>query len=107
MRTRPLVLAAAAAFALLSPGRASAHDLQLVVMLPPDAPKELIVEAGFDDETPAEGAKVVITAADGTVVAEGKADEKGVCKLVRPAPGKYTATVTAYGHRDKVVFEVG
>src|SRR5947208_1959271 len=107
MRTRSLVLLAAAAVALLSPARAGAHDLQLVVMLPPEAPTELVVEAGYDDGTPAQGAKVVVTAADGTVAAEGKTDEKGVCKLVRPGPGKYTATVESIGHRDRIEFEVG
>jgi hypothetical protein len=107
MRTRPLVLVAAAALALLSPGRASAHDLRLILMLPPDRPTELVVEAGFDDDTPAEGAKVTVTAADGTVIAEGRTDERGVCKFERPGPGKYTVTVESAGHRDKLVFEVG
>ncbi len=107
MNTRFLVVVAVAvAVAGLSPGQAGAHDLQLIVKLPPDAADTLLVEAGFDDATPAEEARVTITAADGTVVAEGKTDEKGVWKTARPAPGKYTAKVEAYGHADRVAFEV-
>lgn len=106
MRTRPLVLAAAAAAVALSPGRASAHDLQLVVKLPPDAPGQVVLVVGFDDDTPAEGAKVTIADAAGAVVAGGKTDERGVLKLPRPGPGAYTATAEAFGHRDQVEFKV-
>lgn len=105
MRSCLLVLAALVG-AVALPGRASAHDLQLVVKLPPDAPQVLLIEAGFDDDTPAEGAKVVLTDASGAVIAEAKTDDRGVCKLARPVPGKYTATVEALGHKDKVAFEV-
>jgi hypothetical protein len=106
MRTRFLVVVLAAAAVVLSAGRAEAHDLQLVVKVPRDSPEVLILEAGFDDGTPAEGAKVAVTDAAGKAVAEGKTDEKGVCKLTRPGPGKYTATVEAWGHRDRVEFEI-
>jgi nickel transport protein len=107
MRTRFLVLViAAVVVAVLSPDRASAHDLQLRVKLPPDEPTVLLVEAGFDDDTPADGAKVVITDAAGKVIAEGKTDEKGVWKTMRPPEGKYAATVESIGHMDKVAFEV-
>lgn len=106
MRSRLIVLAAAAAVVALSPGVASAHDLRLVVKLPPDSPNELVVVAGFDDDTPAEEAKVTITDAGGAVIAEGKTDERGVLRLPRPGAGKYKATVSAYGHRDAVEFEI-
>jgi len=106
MRTLRLVLGIAAAIVVLNPNRADAHALVLGVKLPPDAPDLLLVEASFDDETPAEGAKITITVADGTVVAEGTTDEKGVCQLTRPGPGKYKATVDSHGHRDAVEFEV-
>ena len=107
MRTCFLVLVAiVVGVAALSPGRASAHDLQLVVKLPPDVPTVLIVEAGFDDETPAEGAKVTITDLAGKVFAEGKTNDKGVWQTTRPGGGKYVAVVEAFGHRDKVEFEV-
>src|SRR5437763_663533 len=104
MRRRPLVLLAAAlAVALLAPGRADAHDLRATVKLPGDA---VVVEAAFDDETPADGATVTISDAAGNLVAQGKADEKGVCRLAKLAPGKYTAVVESVGHRDAVAFEV-
>jgi hypothetical protein len=106
MRTRFLVVVLAAAAVVLSADRAGAHDLQLVVKLPRDAPGVLIVEAWFDDGTPAEDAKVVITDSAGKTVAEAKTGETGVCKLTRPEPGRYTATVEAYGHRDRVEFEI-
>jgi hypothetical protein len=99
---RLLVLATFAGLVLL-PGRAAAHDLRAVVKLPPDA---VVVEAGFDDDTPAEGAKVTVTDAAGNEVAAGKTDETGVCKLPQLAPGKYTAVVESLGHRDTIAFEV-
>src|SRR5262245_50742102 len=105
MHTRLLVLVAATLAVALSPGQAAAHALTLVVKFPPDSP-DVTVETGFDDDTPAEGAKVVVTAADGSVVAEGKTNEKGVYKFAKPKPGRYTATVESIGHRDSVEFEV-
>ena len=106
MHTRLLVLAAAAvAVAVLSPGRASAHALDMTVRVPPDG-AEVTVVAGFDDATPAEGAEVVVTDAAGKVVAKGKTDEKGVWKFAKPAPGKYVATVEALGHKNRVEFPV-
>jgi nickel transport protein len=104
---RLLVLAALAGFvAGLSPAEALAHDLRLVVKLPPDSPGELVMEAGFDDDTPAEAARATVTTPDGRLVAEGKTDERGVCRLPRPGPGRYVAVVEAVGHRDSVEFEV-
>lgn len=104
MRNRLLVLvAAAAAVAVLLPGRASAHDLRAVVKLLPESVR---VEAGFDDDTPAEGAKVTITDAAGNVVAEGKTNDRGVCDLPKLPAGKYWAKVESIGHADKVEFDV-
>lgn len=88
------------------PAGAFAHDLVLVVKLPPDAPAEVVLEAGFDDDTPAEDARTWVARADGSVVAEGRTDARGVCRLPRPGPGRYTAYVEAVGHRDAVDFEI-
>jgi len=90
----------------VSPEQASAHDLRLVVKLPPDMPDLLITEAGFDDDTPADEAKVVIVDATGAVIAEAKTDERGMCTFARPGPGKYTAKIEAFGHLDRVEFEI-
>jgi nickel transport protein len=106
MRTRFFVLLVATGAVALSPSRASAHDLRLVVKLPPESPDVLIAEGAFDDDTPADEAKVTITDANGEVIAEAKTDERGTCKFTRPAPGKYTAKIVAFGHRDKIEFEV-
>jgi hypothetical protein len=102
MRNYPL----AAAVFLLPAAPAAAHDLRLTVKLPADEPQVVVLEAGFDDDTPAEGAKVTVTDAAGAVVAEGRTGETGVCRLPRPGPGKYTAVVESVGHRDEVPFEV-
>ena len=103
MRNRFLVPLAALALAMFVPGRASAHALQMTVKLPPDA---VIVEATFDDGTPARGAAVVITDAAGNEVAKGRADDTGVCRLAKLGPGKYMAAVELIGHRQTVEFEV-
>jgi hypothetical protein len=106
MWNRLLVLVAAACgVAALSPGRAVAHALEVTVRVPPDA-APLTVVVGFDDETPAEDAEVVLRDAAGNEVARGKTDARGVCLLGRPAPGKYVATAEAVGHRTRVEFEV-
>ena len=70
-------------------------------------PDAVVVEAGFDDDTPAQGAKVVITDAAGQEVAAGKTDDRGVCQLPKLAPGEYLAVVVEpTGHRDEVKFAV-
>ena len=106
MQTRFLVLVAiTVAVAVLSPGRADAHALELTVRVPPDAP-EITLLAAFDDGTPAKEAEVVVTDAEGKEIAKGKTDEKGVWKFAKPAPGTYVAAVEAFGHKDRVKFEV-
>lgn len=102
---RPLVLAlAAAAGALLLPGRADAHDLRAVLRDPNADP--IRVEAGYDDDTPADGAKVTVTDAAGAVVASGVTDDRGVWTFSRPGPGRYTIAVESAGHRDAVGLEI-
>ncbi|MBA4063107.1 MAG: hypothetical protein C0501_05235 [Isosphaera sp.] len=95
-----------AAAALLLAAPAAAHDLQLSVSLPGGEPGVVVLLAAFDDDTPAEGARVTITDAAGAVVAQGRTDEKGVCRLPRPGPGHYKAAVESVGHRDEKPFEV-
>lgn len=90
------------------PATAAAHKLEVVAKLPPDAPAVLRVEVGYDDDTPAEGAKVALTDLAGAVVAAGTTDEKGVCVLARPAAGGYTLTADdGAGHRATLPLEVG
>jgi nickel transport protein len=76
-----------------------AHDLKAAVHAEADPVR---VEAGYDDDTPAEEARVTVTAADGTVVASGRTDERGTWSFPRPGPGRYTVAVESAGHRDAV-----
>ena len=99
---RSLFLLLPLALLFPAPGRAVAHDLRATVKFLPD----FRVEAGFDDETPAEGARVAIKDEAGTEISTGKTDEKGVCRLAKLKPGKYVAIVESLGHRDEVKFEV-
>jgi hypothetical protein len=103
MRDRFLVLAAAVGIVAGAPERVAAHDLHAKVKHLPNA---VVVEAGFDDDTPAEGAHVVIFDAGGTEQARGETDERGVLRLPMLAPGHYRAIVESIGHRDEVEFDV-
>jgi hypothetical protein len=77
-----------------------------VVKLPQESPEILVLETGFDDDSPADEAKITITDKSGAIIATGRTDEKGICRLTRPGAGFYRATVEAFGHRDSVEFEV-
>ncbi len=61
---------------------------------------KVVVEAYFDDDTPAVDAKITVTDLAGMMVAEGKTDAKGVWSFPPPSPGKYRVAVDAgAGHR--------
>ena len=65
------------------------------------------VEAFYDDNTPAENAKVVVTDSEGTVVAEGKTDTSGKWSFLAPPAGKYKVAVDAgAGHRATVALTI-
>ncbi|MBN9517200.1 hypothetical protein J0H58_01565 [bacterium] len=99
--TRPLVLAALAA--VVGSNTAEAHDLKAVVTV---TATEVKVEAGYDDDTPADGGKVRLTTADGNAVADGKLDERGCWATKVPPPGSYVVVVNDIGHRDRVAFTI-
>jgi hypothetical protein len=92
-------LVAVVAFA----GRAAAHDLKAVVTV---TAAEVKVVAGYDDDTPADGGKVSLTAADGKEIVSGKLDERGMWATRVPPPGSYVVVVTDIGHRDRVSFAI-
>jgi hypothetical protein len=97
---RLFVLAAIACLvALLAPGRLFAHDLKAEVD-PTSNPMRVV--AGFDDGTPASGARVEVTDAAGATVASGVLDDRGVWAFSRPGPGNYRITVEQAGHSDIV-----
>ena len=97
---RPLLIAAAVA---LAPTRGDAHNLIVQVDL---KPHEVRVEAGFDDDTPAQEAVAVVRNAKGYVVADGRTDEKGVWTFPRPVPGAYIVRVEYIGHDKEVAFAI-
>jgi nickel transport protein len=57
----------------------------------------LRVEAYYEDDTPADDAKVTVLQGE-TVVAEGKTDDKGVWSCPLPPPGSYRVKVLSVGH---------
>jgi hypothetical protein len=103
-RLRLFVLAATAGtVALLAPIPAQAHDLKAEVNPGVDP---IHVEAGFDDGTPAGGARVQVWNASEELVAAGTLDERGVWSFDRPGPGSYRIVVELAGHRDVVQLDV-
>jgi hypothetical protein len=62
------------------------------------------VEAYYEDDTPAQEAKIKILK-DDAVVAEGRTDEKGVWTCVLP-PGHYSVRAETLGHAANCVIEV-
>jgi hypothetical protein len=88
---------------LLSPALASAHALEAIVRVTNTA---LVIEAGYDDDTPAPDAQVVIRDANQRIVYEGTTDERGLCTFSLPPAGRYVAEVTSTGHRATVEFTI-
>ena len=101
-RTRLLVLAVLASVGA-TPGVASAHDLRAEITF---TSTELKVVAGYDDDTPADQAKVAITTADGHPVANGELDATGSWTTPLPPPGNYVLVVNDTGHRDRKEFTI-
>lgn len=100
--TRLLVLAALAVVgATASPARA--HDLIAKVTF---TATEVRVVAAYDDDTPAEEAKVTLSVLKGAEIAKGVLDEKGVWVTPLPPPGKYVIVVRDGGHRDTKEFTI-
>jgi nickel transport protein len=88
-------------FALLgiaSPLRA--HDLGVDCSI---RKGKVVVEAFYDDDSPAVSAKVKVLNVQQAVVAEGMTDTKGLWTFPIPPPGKYQVIVDAgAGHRSAI-----
>lgn len=93
VRFRILILASL----LAGTSPAFAHRLNVRPMMVGD---QLRVEAFYDDDTPAQEAKVTVNQGDQTI-AEGRTDEKGVWTCARPAPGTYVVRAESVGHAAK------
>ena len=101
---RFIVLAiAATGGGLLMPAAARAHDMNATVRVNPDAVR---VEVFFEEDLPAEFAKVSVTDAAGAEVAAGTTDERGVWTFPVPPPGEYLLTAKCLGHVATVRFAV-
>jgi nickel transport protein len=66
---------------------------------------ELRVEAYYDDDTPAQQARVTISL-EGTTVAEGRTDDRGVWICPKPPPGTYTVRIEGVGHATEGPLEI-
>ncbi|MBL8822736.1 MAG: hypothetical protein JNJ77_09135 [Planctomycetia bacterium] len=67
---------------------------------------QLQIEAWFDNDTPADLANVRILQND-IVIRESKTDDRGLCTMPAPDPGKYVLQVHAGGgHRTEVAFTI-
>jgi nickel transport protein len=90
MRFRLLTIAA------LLAGSSSAFAHRLIVD-PRVVGGQIRVEAFYEDDTPAQEAKILIRLGD-QVIAEGRTDEKGVWTCPLPKPGAYTVRAVSGGH---------
>lgn len=79
------------------PAHAFAHKL---IVDPRIKGERLHVEAFYEDETPAQQAKIIVLNGD-TVVAEGRTDEKGVWSCPKPFAGTYLVKAESLGHAAK------
>lgn len=67
---------------------------------------KLIVEAFYDNDIPAEKAKVILKQQQNTLV-EATTDERGMCSLTIPPAGDYLLDISAGGgHRTEVAFTI-
>ncbi|HUR55111.1 MAG TPA: carboxypeptidase-like regulatory domain-containing protein [Gemmataceae bacterium] len=104
MTRRHIVLPTLAlAVVLFAPSFAAAHDLRATVKVEADV---IRVEADYEGEIPVQDGSVTLTDANGSVVASGKTDDRGVWTCPRPSPGSYTLVVEQAGHRDRKEFTV-
>lgn len=77
---------------LALPALAPAHAVGVEAKLVGDT---IRIEAFFDDDTPAQGAKVVVHDGANALVAEGETDATGGWAFAVPPAGKYTVRVDA------------
>ena len=88
---------------LLLAAPASAHKLMVDCRLKDDRVR---VEVFYDDDTPAQQAKVIVENENKEVIAEGKTDERGLWSYPVPAPGKYIIRAESVGHNAREVLVV-
>ncbi|VTR90773.1 Uncharacterized protein OS=Thermovibrio ammonificans (strain DSM 15698 / JCM 12110 / HB-1) GN=Theam_1524 PE=4 SV=1: CarboxypepD_reg [Gemmata massiliana] len=89
--------------ALFASSSARAHDMNATVKVEPTSVR---VEVFFEDDLPAELAKVIVTSSAGAEVVTGTTDDRGVWTFPTPVPGEYTLTAKCIGHTTTVQFSV-
>lgn len=62
---------------------------------------KLRVEAYYEDEIPAQMARIVVESESKQVVAEGRTDERGLWSCPVPPPGMYVVRAESVGHSAK------
>lgn len=95
------LLTAAALFLWCSP--AFAHRLHVEARVTENY--QLRVEAYYDDDTPAQDARITISRGD-QLIAQGLTDDKGVRTFPCPSPGTYTVRAQSAGHADTATLVV-
>jgi hypothetical protein len=89
----------------LCPGFAFAHNIDFTWK---SVGEQLLIEAFFDDDTPALAARVQILDEEGRIMASAVTDGQGKCTLPAPNPGKYHLVVDAgAGHRKERPIVIG
>lgn len=90
---RFLIVGVVVGFGVETP--AFAHKLLLEYRV---AGELLRVEAGYDDDSPAEGASIVLENERKEIIAQGKTDERGLWSCPLPPPGVYLLRAESVGH---------
>lgn len=90
---RFLIAGVVVGFGVATP--AFAHKLLLEQRV---AGERLRVTAGYDDDSPAEGATIVLENERQEIIAQGKTDERGLWSCPLPPPGVYLLRAESVGH---------
>jgi nickel transport protein len=97
MRGLPSLVLSALLLSALMPSWVLAHNVGVACKLRGD---KVEVEAFYDDDTPAQKAKVQVKDGKDEIIASGVTDEKGNWNFAAPTPGKYVVHLDAgAGHR--------
>lgn len=88
---------------VLTPRESFAHGLFTSVEVRKDV---VHIEVYFDEDMPAEYAKVVVTNTTGVSYGAGFANENGVFTIPLPEPGEYVVEADCEGHKVRLNFSV-
>jgi nickel transport protein len=83
----------------MTPAWLFAHAMALEAKLKGD---KVVITVFYDDDTPADNAKMIVEDESNAVIAEGKTDDKGMWTFATPKPGRYLVKADAgAGHAAK------